>query len=167
MYNDFLKKNSYVLNSHNNFQKDKALFFKKMKILNQIFCLDNGFQASKLCSNFLFWKLCHFKSSLGFDRMFSNDFILHFWVGRKEFFQNIYSFICVTSTSTKILEIKNAKIFVKSKFLSFFPFWKPDCHKSLCLNSLNFAFWWSFYSILSGFVHCIIFNKPFTNTNTS
>ena len=37
--NAFLKRNSPVLNSHNNFQKDKALFFEKIKILNKFFFL--------------------------------------------------------------------------------------------------------------------------------
>ena len=34
-FNAFLKRNSPILNSHNNFQKDKVLFFQKIKILNQ------------------------------------------------------------------------------------------------------------------------------------
>ena len=55
-----------------------------------------------------------------------NEFISHFWVELREFLQNIYGFICVTSGSTKILEIENKKISVKSKFLSFFPILKTQ-----------------------------------------
>ena len=50
----FLKRNNPVLNSSNNFLKDKALFFQK-KIS------DNGFQASKFYQNLRFSKLPFWK----------------------------------------------------------------------------------------------------------
>ena len=121
-YNAFLKRKSLVLNSCSDFQKDRALFFQKIKILNQIFFLDTGFQASKLCPNLQISKFRCFESPLDFDRIFKNDFILHFREELGYFFQIIYSFTYATSSSTKILEIKNEKISVRSKFLSFFLF---------------------------------------------
>ena len=133
-----------VLNSHNNFQKEKPYLFKKSKFWTKIFFSDTGFQVSKLYLYLQFSKFSHFESLLDFDKIFQNGFILHFWV---------YIVLYVTSSSTKILEIENEKISAKSKFSYFFPFWKPNCHKSICLNCLNFTFWWRFQSMLSRFEH--------------
>ena len=133
-----------VLNSHNNFQKEKPYLFKKSKFWTKIFFSDTGFQVSKLYLYLQFSKFSHFESLLDFDKIFQNGFILHFWV---------YIVLFVTSSSTKILEIENEKISAKSKFSYFFPFWKPNCHKSICLNCLNFTFWWRFQSMRSRFEH--------------
>ena len=133
-----------VLNSHNNFQKEKPYLFKKSKFWTKIFFSDTGFQVSKLYLYLQFSKFSHFESLLDFDKIFQNGFILQFWV---------YIVLYVTSSSTKILEIENEKISAKSKFSYFFPFWKPNCHKSICLNCLNFTFWWRFQSMLSRFEH--------------
>ena len=40
-----------------NFLQDKALLFRKIKILNQISFSDTGLQASKLCQNFAILKI--------------------------------------------------------------------------------------------------------------
>ena len=133
-----------VLNSHNNFQKEKPYLFKKSKFWTKMFFLDTGFQVSKLYLYLQFSRFSHFESLLDFDKIFQNGFILHFWV---------YIVLYVTSSSTKILEIENEKISAKSKFSYFFPFWKPSCHKSIYLNCLNFTFWWRFQSMLSWFEH--------------
>ena len=142
--NASLKSKYPVLNSHNNFQKEKPYLFKKSKFWTKIFFSDTGFQVSKLYLYLQFSKFSHFESLLDFDKIFQNGFILHFWV---------YIVLYVTSSSTKILEIENEKISAKSKFSYFFPFWKPNCHKSICLNCLNFTFWWRFQSMLSRFEH--------------
>ena len=97
-----------------------------------------------------FWKFCHFESPLDFDRILKNDFILYFWVELREFFQNICSF--------KILEAKNEDLSVKSEFLSSFSHFENQI--VTCLNSLNFAFWWGFNSILSGLEYRDTLNKP-------
>ena len=149
--NASLKSKYPVLNSHNNFQKEKPYLFKKSKFWTKFFFSDTGFQVSKLYLYLQFLKFSHFESLLDFDKIFQKGFILHFWVELREFFQNIYIVLYVTSSSTKILEIENEKLSVKSIFSSFFPFWKPNCHKSICLNCLNFAFWWRFHSMLSRF----------------
>ena len=132
-----------VLNSHNNFQKEKPYLFKKSKFWTKNFFWTLG-SRSQLYLYLQFSKFSHFESLLDFDKIFQNGFILHFWV---------YIVLYVTSSSTKILEIENEKISAKSKFSYFFPFWKPNCHKSICLNCLNFTFWWRFQSMLSRFEH--------------
>ena len=57
--NAFLKRSSPVLNSHNNFQKDKLYSSKKSKFWTKFF-LDTGSLASKLGQNLQFFKILPF-----------------------------------------------------------------------------------------------------------
>ena len=69
--NDYLKRNSPVLYSHNNFQRDKDLFFQKIKNLNKMFFSDTEFQTA--CT-------CHVTYA------FRRESTLHIWLNVKELF---------------------------------------------------------------------------------
>ena len=115
--NTILKRSSPVLNSHNNFQKGKALFIQKVKIPKFFFRTlgPRPLNFAIICDFQDFAILKALYILIGYFKM-----ILQFWVELREFFQNIYSFIYVTSSSTKILEINNENISLKSKFSFFF-----------------------------------------------
>ena len=74
-------------------------------------------------------------------------------------------YICVTSSykDTKILEIENEKISVKSENPIIL---KTQLSQFIMSKQSEFCFWGSFHSILSGFEHWSTLNKPFTNKNT-
>ena len=74
--NAFLERDCPVLNSHNNFQKEKALFFEKNQNFEPIF-FTLGSRPLNLVQICDFQNVAFFKA-LNFDRIFQNAFILHF-----------------------------------------------------------------------------------------
>ena len=75
-------------------------------------------------------------------------------------------YIYVTSSykDTKILEIENEKISVKSEKKPIIL--KTQLSQFIMSKQSEFCFWGGFHSILSGFEHWSTLNKPFANKNT-
>ena len=127
--NAFLKRDSPALDSHNNFQKSKALFFQKIKNWRIFFFLAMGSRSLNFVfQNLWLWKFCHL--DLDFDIL--KWHYVTFFSRAEGILSEYIEFICVISSSTKILEIINKKNSIKSKFPSF-TFLKSSCYKSFFL----------------------------------